>query len=83
MIESNSAAPSPFHNLVWTMPARRLKRKKPGRRDIWHLDEVVITINGEKRYLWRANSKPPTISAIIMAPQSQKSATTSSRHWLN
>jgi putative transposase len=34
--------------------ARRLKRKKPGRRDIWHLDEVVITINGEKRYLWRA-----------------------------
>ena len=34
--------------------ARRLKRKKPGWRDIWHLDEVVITINGEKRYLWRA-----------------------------
>ena len=34
--------------------ARWLKRKKPGRRDIWHLDEVVITINGEKRYLWRA-----------------------------
>jgi putative transposase len=34
--------------------ARRLKRKKPGRCDIWHLDEVVITINGEKRYLWRA-----------------------------
>ena len=34
--------------------ARRLKRKKPGRQDIWHLDEVVITINGEKRYLWRA-----------------------------
>ena len=34
--------------------ARRLKRKKPIRRDIWHLDEVVITINGEKRYLWRA-----------------------------
>jgi putative transposase len=31
-----------------------LKRKKPSRRDIWHLDEVVITINGEKRYLWRA-----------------------------
>ena len=34
--------------------ARRLKRKKPGRRDIWHLDEVVISIAGEKRYLWRA-----------------------------
>ncbi len=34
--------------------ARRLKRKSPSRRDVWHLDEVVITINGEKRWLWRA-----------------------------
>ena len=34
--------------------ARRLKRKSPSRRDIWHLDEVAITINGEKRWLWRA-----------------------------
>jgi putative transposase len=34
--------------------ARRLKRKSPSRFDIWHLDEVVITINGEKRWLWRA-----------------------------
>jgi putative transposase len=34
--------------------AQRLKRKKPSRSDIWHLDEVVVTINGEKRYLWRA-----------------------------
>ena len=34
--------------------ARRLKRKAPTRHDVWHLDEVVISINGEKRYLWRA-----------------------------
>ena len=34
--------------------ARRLKRKAPSRHDIWHLDEVVTSINGEKRYLWRA-----------------------------
>jgi putative transposase len=34
--------------------ARRLKRKPPSRHDVWHLDEVVITINGEKRWLWRA-----------------------------
>ena len=34
--------------------ARRLKRKALRWRDIWHLDEVVISINGEKRYLWRA-----------------------------
>jgi putative transposase len=34
--------------------AHRLKRKKPSRRDIWHLDEVVITIAGQKHWLWRA-----------------------------
>src|ERR1700733_14256662 len=30
------------------------KQKAPTRHDIWHFDEVVISINGERRYLWRA-----------------------------
>ncbi|QRM34116.1 IS6 family transposase [Microvirga sp. VF16] len=34
--------------------ARRLKRKTPSRRDIWHLDEVMVTIAGKKHWLWRA-----------------------------
>jgi putative transposase len=34
--------------------ARRLRRKPPSRRDIWHLDEVVVTISGQKHWLWRA-----------------------------
>jgi len=34
--------------------ARRLHRKKPSRNDVWHLDEVVITIAGRKHWLWRA-----------------------------
>jgi putative transposase len=34
--------------------ARRFKRKRPSRRDIWHLDEVVVTISGQKHWLWRA-----------------------------
>jgi putative transposase len=34
--------------------ARRLKRKKPSRHDLWHLDEVVVTIAGQKHWLWRA-----------------------------
>ena len=33
---------------------RRLRRKTPSRRDIWHLDEVVVTIAGQKHWLWRA-----------------------------
>ncbi|RJT17949.1 IS6 family transposase, partial [Mesorhizobium waimense] len=34
--------------------ARRLHRKQPSRNDIWHLDEVVITIAGRQHWLWRA-----------------------------
>jgi putative transposase len=33
--------------------ARRLRRKKPSPRDIWHLDEVVITIAAQQHRLWR------------------------------
>lgn len=34
--------------------ARRLRRKQPSRNDIWHLDEVAISIAGAKHWLWRA-----------------------------
>ncbi|CCV09427.1 hypothetical protein MESS2_p120013 [Mesorhizobium metallidurans STM 2683] len=34
--------------------ARRLRRKPPSSNDVWHLDEVVITIAGKKHWLWRA-----------------------------
>ncbi|MBM1174164.1 IS6 family transposase [Microvirga arabica] len=34
--------------------ARRLRRKAPSRHDVWHLDEVVLTIAGQKHWLWRA-----------------------------
>jgi putative transposase len=33
--------------------ARRFRRKRPNRRDIWHLDEVVVTISGKKHWLWK------------------------------
>ena len=43
----------------WTLKfepayARRLRRKRASRRDVWHLDEVVISIAGQKHWLWRA-----------------------------
>jgi putative transposase len=34
--------------------AKQLRRKKPSRKDIWYLDEVVISIGGRKHWLWRA-----------------------------
>lgn len=34
--------------------ARRLRRKNPSWADVWHLDEMVMTIAGRKYWLWRA-----------------------------
>jgi len=33
---------------------RRLKKRQGRLSDAWHLDEVVITIQGTHQYLWRA-----------------------------
>ena len=34
--------------------ARRLKRRQGRLGDTWHLDEVFVTIQGQRHYLWRA-----------------------------
>jgi putative transposase len=34
--------------------AHQLRRRRPRPGDKWHMDEVFLTINGERHYLWRA-----------------------------
>jgi putative transposase len=34
--------------------ANRLRRRCPRPGDTWHLNEVFLTIHGERQYLWRA-----------------------------
>jgi putative transposase len=34
--------------------ANQLRRRRPQPGDKWYLDEVFLTINGERHYLWRA-----------------------------
>ena len=34
--------------------ANQIRRRLPCAGDKWHLDEVVITIAGQKHWLWRA-----------------------------
>ena len=54
--------------------ARRLKRKPPSRHDVWHLDEVVITINGEKRWLWRAVDQDGFVLDILVQSRRDRAA---------
>lgn len=34
--------------------AKQIRRRRPSRRDVWHLDEVVVSIACRKHWLWRA-----------------------------
>lgn len=49
--------------------AKQLRRKKPSRKDIWHLDEVVISIGGRKHWLWRAVDQDGNVLDEIVQPR--------------
>ena len=49
--------------------ARRLHRKKPNGSDVWHLDEVVITIADRKHWLWRAVDHDGYVLDEIVQPR--------------
>jgi putative transposase len=55
--------------------ARRLKRKRPSRHDVWHLDEVVVTIAGQKHWLWRAADQDVyVLDEIVQTRRNTKAA---------
>ncbi len=55
--------------------ARRLRRKKPSPNDIWHLDEVVISIAGRKHWLWRAVDQDGyVLDEIVQSRRNTKAA---------
>src|SRR2546425_1142507 len=39
--------------------AKRLRHRQGRLGDTWHLDEVFVSIQGQRRYLWRAMAQPP------------------------
>ena len=54
---------------------KQLRRKRPSRKDIWHLDEVVIAIGGRKHWLWRAVDQDGyVLDEIVQARRNTKAA---------
>jgi putative transposase len=43
-----------------------LRRRRPKAGDNWHLDEVFITINGQRQYLWRAVDQDGNVLDILV-----------------
>jgi putative transposase len=46
--------------------ANQLRRRRPRLGDTWHLDEVFLTINGERHYLWRAVDRDGNVLDILV-----------------
>ena len=49
--------------------ARQLKRRQGRLGDTWFLDEVFVTINGERQYLWRAVDQDGDLIDILVHPR--------------
>lgn len=54
--------------------ARNLRRRQARPGDIWHLDEVVVTISGRKFWLWRAVDQNGLVLEEILQSRRDKRA---------
>jgi putative transposase len=55
--------------------ANQLRRRCPRPGDKWHLDEVVLTINGKRHYLWRVVDQEGHVLDILVHSRRNKKAT--------
>src|SRR5918998_1129072 len=54
--------------------ANQIRRRLPRPGDTWHLDEVVITIAGEKHWLWRAVDQDGIVLDVLVQSRRDKRA---------
>ena len=54
--------------------AHQLKRRRAQPGDKWHLDEVLLTIHGERQYLWRAVDQDANGLDILVQRRRHKQA---------
>jgi putative transposase len=54
--------------------ARRIRSTALARGDKWHLDEVVVTINGRKHWLWRAVDQQGAVLDVLVQSRRDRHA---------
>ncbi len=54
--------------------AAKLKQRQGRLGDIWHLDEVFVTIGGRRQYLWRAVDQDGDLIDILVQPRRNRRA---------
>ncbi len=54
--------------------ARRLRHRAGPVGDTWHLDELFVTIRGQRQYLWRAVDQDGDVIDILLQPRRDRHA---------
>jgi putative transposase len=54
--------------------ANQLRRRRPRPGDKWHMDEVFLTINGARHYLWRAVDQDGHVLDMLVQSHRNKKA---------
>jgi len=54
--------------------ANQLRRRRAQTGDKWHLDQVLLTINGKHHYLWRAVDQQGNVLDILVQSRRNKAA---------
>jgi putative transposase len=54
--------------------ATQLRRRRPQPDDTWFLDEVCLTINGTRHYLWRAVDQDDNVLDLLVQSRRNKKA---------
>src|SRR5262245_42116420 len=54
--------------------ARRLRHRAGPVGDTWHLDELFVTIRGQRQYLWRAVDQDGEVIDILLQPRRDRHA---------
>ncbi len=54
--------------------ARTLKRREGRLGDTWYLDELFVTIRGQRHYLWRAVDQDGDVIDILVQPRRDRRA---------
>ena len=54
--------------------ARTLRCRRGRMGDIWHLDELFVTIQGRRQYLWRAVDQDGDVTDILVQPRRNRHA---------
>src|SRR5260370_7786642 len=54
--------------------ARRIRSTALARGDKWHLDEMVVTINGKKHWLWRAVDQYGAVLDVLVQSRRDRHA---------